>query len=345
MIKRFLAAFYPNIPFDEDHLEYRKAILFRYFLICSFIILALFIPFNIFVSGNIVIATGEACLLAILLVVNLYLMPTERGYAKAIWVFPIITGIWSVFITLFGIIDNYALIWNLLFMAMLFFFLGQKIGARVSTVYFFWVFSYLWSQTPERLSIEGLTNIVACTFFMFLVFNFYEDTRANAEKKLRKLLTIDELTNLYNRRHIDTILAHEISAADRYEQPLSIILLDVDHFKQINDTHGHPVGDHVLKVISKTLNESVRSADHVGRWGGEEFMIVAPQTDSQNAKILAEKLRFAIGAANFDGGIRCSASFGVTDFRSEESKKALVARADEALYQAKNSGRNCVESL
>ncbi|CUW39716.1 putative Response regulator [Magnetospirillum sp. XM-1] len=162
--------------------------------------------------------------------------------------------------------------------------------------------------------------------------------------ELEKASITDTLTGLFNRRRLDEAYAHELDRAQRYAKPVSLIIGDVDHFKAINDTHGHQTGDDVLKSIAELLRSGVRAVDIVGRWGGEEFLVICPDTDLDGAQALAEKLRSSIAAEPFPAIGPTTSSFGVAQYRAGESFKDTVARADTALYKAKINGRNRVES-
>jgi diguanylate cyclase (GGDEF)-like protein len=119
-------------------------------------------------------------------------------------------------------------------------------------------------------------------------------------------------------------------------------MLDLDHFKRINDQHGHPVGDAVLKRFAEIVHANLRGSDIFGRWGGEEFLVIAPHLHLNDAVKMAEKLRHAIEDAGFDDGIRLTTSIGVSEYRTGEPASALIDRADHALYAAKGAGRNRV---
>jgi len=165
-----------------------------------------------------------------------------------------------------------------------------------------------------------------------------------AEEKMRQFAEHDDLTGLWNHRIIIERLRQEVDRTRRDRAPLSVILLDLDHFKNINDTFGHPAGDLVLKEISNILQRAVRTYDWVGRYGGEEFLLILPGLTFVGARLRAEQFRMAVQAARIyegDTEIRLTASFGVasgfpTDF------EAMIHAADAALYRAKNNGRNCV---
>ena len=160
---------------------------------------------------------------------------------------------------------------------------------------------------------------------------------------LKKLSQTDGLTGLLNRISIEHAIENEIYRISRYEQSLlSIIMFDLDHFKQINDNYGHAEGDLVLRTVSELIDENKRISDQAGRWGGEEFMIVCPNTNLKNARMLAEKLRKAIEEMTFELSGKITSSFGVASYDIGESAKKYCHRADERLYEAKDSGRNCV---
>lgn len=153
----------------------------------------------------------------------------------------------------------------------------------------------------------------------------------------------DVLTQLNNRMRLNEALEYELKRAQRYDGTFSIMLLDIDYFKKVNDTYGHLAGDEVLKKVADLLKKSFRKTDTPGRWGGEEFLVLLPQLDRINACMIADKVRTAIETTGFPdvGAITCS--FGVTEYTSTDSIENLIKRADDALYRAKERGRNRVE--
>ncbi len=168
-----------------------------------------------------------------------------------------------------------------------------------------------------------------------------------AQRKLHHRADHDELTGLLNRRALLERLRQELSRARREGKPLGVIMMDVDHFKRINDTLGHVVGDAVLKEITKRIGSALRPYDLVGRYGGEELLAVLPGCDEAAAVKLAERLRLSIAAQGIPtdrGSTRVTMSLGVTavDARDESDLDAIILDADAALYTAKKSGRNCV---
>ena len=155
----------------------------------------------------------------------------------------------------------------------------------------------------------------------------------------------DTLTGTLNRAAFDTMLEKEIDIARRHDTPLSLLVLDIDHFKKINDTYGHAMGDNALKAMVKRINSKIRSSDILFRYGGEEFTIVLNSTDIDGARLLAERIREAIEEMvyiNNDESMRFTVSIGISSLARSESGDSLFDRADKALYQAKRSGRNQV---
>ena len=164
-----------------------------------------------------------------------------------------------------------------------------------------------------------------------------------SQKRLEELWMTDHLTGLHNRQSIDQIWEREILRSVRYGDLFSVLLIDIDHFKAVNDNHGHLAGDELLFQFAQLLQEECRDTDHLGRWGGEEFIVVIPNTNLSSAVLMAEKVRSAIENFSFTtvGGI--TVSIGVACYRHGMSQDDLFSLADNALYRAKRSGRNRVE--
>lgn len=174
----------------------------------------------------------------------------------------------------------------------------------------------------------------------------------NAE--LHRKAIVDNLTQVYSRGHFDLAMEAEISRAERYGGQhhsdevrwVSLVMMDIDHFKRVNDTHGHPVGDAVLRMVAKALRQTVRKSDVVSRYGGEEFALIAPETNKEEAIRMAERLRQRVAAeavALAGQSLSVTASFGVATYPNDAGDlRGLVAAADKALYAAKERGRNQV---
>lgn len=162
------------------------------------------------------------------------------------------------------------------------------------------------------------------------------------KKIIEELSQKDKLTQIFNRAKLDSALENEVQRTKRYGIPFSVILIDIDKFKSVNDTYGHQTGDSVLIEVAQILSVNIRKTDILGRWGGEEFMIICPNTTIENCKILANHLRVQIEEFQFTTIGKKTASFGVTQYIKDEDEKALLKRCDEALYKAKTEGRNRV---
>lgn len=211
-----------------------------------------------------------------------------------------------------------------------------------------------------RLLIGFIT--ITCVCFLALAFVFsrkirslfegYQKIQQEQQSKLEELnaalevqATTDAMTQTYNRGYFNTRIVEEMRRSQRYAHPLSLVLFDVDHFKKINDIHGHLAGDEVLKSICRLCLENIRASDILARWGGEEFMILVPEDEKGAAKILAEKLRVMIENHTFSIESRITCSFGVACFDGTEGKDDFISRTDRALYRSKKDGRNRVTVL
>ncbi|QOP42893.1 diguanylate cyclase [Sulfurimonas sediminis] len=167
-------------------------------------------------------------------------------------------------------------------------------------------------------------------------------SRIEMEKKLQKLATIDSLTEIYNRYKIDEAINLHIERHKRYKEPFCILMFDIDFFKKVNDTYGHDIGDRVLKALSRLVLTHIRKTDIFGRWGGEEFVVILENTSREKALHIAEKLRKRVEAYSIDKKYKITISIGVAEYSEPETREELVKKADEALYKAKQTGRNRV---
>lgn len=178
-----------------------------------------------------------------------------------------------------------------------------------------------------------------------IMVGFFHDVteRKQAEEEIHLLATTDSLTGIANRRAFNAQLLQEIERAKRYGTPLSLVMYDIDYFKRVNDTFGHDTGDAVLQALTRIVKTNVRSVDIVARWGGEEFMILMPQSDVEAAADAADKLRQKVVQHPFEQVGSLTVSFGVTAFTPKDDLDTFLKRVDNALYQAKEKGRNRVE--
>jgi diguanylate cyclase (GGDEF)-like protein len=184
---------------------------------------------------------------------------------------------------------------------------------------------------------------IGATIFKFL-------SGSNAERayfeEIYRVMTVDGLTGAYNKRYLDETLDREVARSRRYGRDLSLVLLDLDHFKEVNDAHGHLGGDAVLSAVCHAIAAEIREEDVLARYGGEEFVVLLPETDREHALLLAEKLRAIVAAQEVavdDGLVTVTVSLGVATLEPDrDTAEALLRWADERLYEAKRAGRNCV---
>jgi diguanylate cyclase (GGDEF)-like protein len=188
-------------------------------------------------------------------------------------------------------------------------------------------------ETSDIQPLEAVADICAAAI-----------QNARHFEKTQQLAYLDGLTGIFNRRFFELRIAEELERAHRYNSVMSVIMMDIDHFKKLNDEFGHLLGDEVLRQASHVFSQHLRKGDVVCRYGGEEFALLLPQTTGENALEVAEKLRRAIEAWHFPGVPRkVTISAGVADsFASGKIRDEIVSAADAALYQAKQAGRNCV---
>ena len=159
-------------------------------------------------------------------------------------------------------------------------------------------------------------------------------------EKLQRMAVTDGMTGLLNHTVMEQLIGDAINRTKRSHSPMSLIIIDVDFFKLINDTYGHTAGDEVLKRLSQVLDHSKRSTDYMGRWGGEEFILLLTETNLLGATKLAEKLRHLVESHTFPHRSRLTISLGVTEYKDGDTLVTFIKRADVALYRAKHSGRN-----
>lgn len=193
---------------------------------------------------------------------------------------------------------------------------------------------------------ENLTLAISAYEISTLNMHLEQERKALAlaNQRLEQLAHFDPLTQVWNRYRIEQAIDAELVAAKRYGAAFALLLFDVDHFKQINDAYGHGVGDEVLVSLARLVETSLRGCDHLGRWGGEEFVVLATHSDEEAAMGLAERLRSLVATLHVSGLDQpITVSIGVAIWQPGDSCKTLMSRADVAMYRAKRSGRNRVE--
>lgn len=200
------------------------------------------------------------------------------------------------------------------------------------------------SAAPYQSLLQQYLSTGALLLLLYILFRLrhdYVESSREAEQ-LRQRANTDYLTGLPNRRKMTALVEQALERAQRYAQPFSIILFDIDHFKDVNDNHGHAAGDDVLRRIAAIVAENVRKVDRAGRWGGEEFLILAPEVDLTHATQYAERLKHLIAEYDHHPAGTVTASFGIATYHAGDTLDDVLKRADRALYRAKDLGRNRV---
>lgn len=214
-------------------------------------------------------------------------------------------------------------------------FLGEKVG---------YIANYHEEPALKTLKKSYLqvfaVNEALLVLISILIF-FYGRNLLSQQEALKCLANIDSLTGILNRHAFKKALNEQVAQSRERKNPMSVIFFDIDHFKSINDNHGHLVGDEVLKYLTLLIREGIAHNDVFARWGGEEFVILLPNTSFTVAQVIAERLRKRIELqSHFNFPI--TSSFGVTCLRQNDSAQSLIQRADQLLYDSKHLGRNCV---
>lgn len=197
-------------------------------------------------------------------------------------------------------------------------------------------------EVKTRLDHRLLFEIISIFLVLIFVTVYWNHRLRKLNRKLAEMAQTDFLTNLYNRTKINQQFHLELRKASRYNRPFSVIMLDIDHFKKINDEFGHLIGDKVLIDFAKLSKKCIRDCDVIGRWGGEEFLVLCSETELKDAILVAERIRKAIKEHHFATHCQHTISAGVASFAPDDTEDSLLQRADAALYEAKNSGRDQV---
>ena len=220
------------------------------------------------------------------------------------------------------------------------------VGQWMSTENWYFSFMFLWFIVGTICIVSGYFDLNTKITLgkkreqELLDINLFLDSRT---QELTKQTERDKLTGAFNRQGVEDAISLALTEWQEEEKPLSIIMLDIDHFKDVNDQYGHAIGDDVLTSLTKLVQDNIRSTDRFARWGGEEFVLVCRNTSIISASDLAENLRERISSENIVENIGITASFGVANIENCGSITALFKQADDALYRAKNSGRNKIE--
>lgn len=341
---------YKKLPkYPKDHKDFWRTKLIAHTLLlvtCYFIILTLL---NIFYFASYYIALFDATGLCIALSIYLWFNKTAKVDVAAWAVALIIVSLIMMFVISAGG-RAHTLFWATLIPPLTFFLVGRNWGSILSGIAFCICayLTYKQQQLVITIGIGSLFNVVEVSIAHILIFRFYEKTRFSAYKHLatrnieiQHLAETDKLTGLYNRQKFDHELSLLLAKSEMSKTSNSLLICDIDHFKNINDTYGHLVGDNILSALANVLKSKMPNSSLIARWGGEEFTIILPETDLTSAAEQANELKKYISKQTFEGS-SFTISVGLTKAHPGDTVKSILERADTALFKAKNNGRNSI---
>lgn len=321
-----------------------QARLIHVMLILMTVYFAVIGTLNVFVFASFDIAALDYAGMLGTLGLLLYFRRTANLKVTSWSVVLILTLILLMFIYLANALA-YSMIWVTVLPPIAFFLLGRKSGAWLCALVFAFVLIFFYAKMQSAPatspSLGSLLNIAEVLLAHLFIFLFYERSRAEAYEELERLSETDKLTGLFNRRHLDKLLTQEFSRYQRSQSPLSLVLCDIDHFKRVNDNYGHLTGDKVMQEIASIFMSTIRATDMCGRWGGEEFLLIFPDTSRDGAVSIVKDLQGVLANTTFAQGINITLSFGISSTAHDRDAEQQLRRADDALYEAKRQGRNC----
>lgn len=336
----------------ELHQERKRLLIFIH--VITLIIFAISLSWAPYLVSKTGILVLEGTLL-LLLTLNLFYLLRRENLSLSALILVVLISVAGV-IGIAGVLDHPSVVmklnWTVVIVPATFYLTGRRGGSLVSSAMFLSLWGiYLYSPGSKYLTndmmfeFSGVYLAIAVISFLYARAQslnirrmlHYSQDLAFANDELKVAALTDTLTCSYNRKFLDELL-HELTT--RQNLTFSLIMMDIDHFKQVNDKYGHQVGDDILKTVTKGLQTQLRDKDILGRWGGEEFILIAQGLGADKAMSLAERLREFIEACMFPHGLSITCSFGVVEWSIDENKTELVKRADTALYAAKKAGRN-----
>jgi diguanylate cyclase len=341
--------------FRPEEPEYWHTYLINNILLILIPVFLFLIFLNIFIHKLYVIALID--LIAILIAVFLlfYFHKTNDVRKTSLFSVAFYTTLLIAYILISGP-DNYAFTWIMVLPAISYLLLGRDIG-RIVTVLS--IVLLILSTTlllplwlPADFSFVSMINLLFTAVCISILISFSELSRAKAydfiklkNVELMRISQTDALTGISNRLKLDEIMLKELARVRRGTPHFSVIMGDLDLFKRVNDNFGHLAGDQILIEIAATIVSICRLTDTVGRWGGEEFLIICPETSNEGAMVLAQKIRKAVETLPLHRYGNVTISLGVTCSKSDDDINTIIHRADKALYLAKSEGRNQVRSI
>lgn len=340
---------------DENSAEVRKQILLSsLFSLISFLLLIIYGADNLAQSNDQLATVVLVC--ALVSGINYLVLCRTGNYVISSFVVVLLMTILCLYLISTGGNLNTGPLWSYILPSFIFYIFGLRIGVCYLLVVFTLILYILFYPDTSLLTAHYspvflkrfLGSFLSVTIIAYVYEYSREDGRRellNLSRKLDHLSRRDELTNLSNRRDMFERLRNELERFERSGRLFSVLIADIDQFKVINDTHGHECGDGILKKIADVFRANTQKRDGVARWGGEEFLIFLPETNGEQARITAERLRQAIELFSFsykDNEIRTTISIGVAEYFPGQTLNELINNADNNLYAAKRDGRNTV---
>jgi diguanylate cyclase (GGDEF)-like protein len=345
---------YKALPqYPRNHVDFWRVRLISNVMLIATVLFSLIAAVNLFAFSNYDLALLDFTGAVFAVGIYIWFRKTGQLVITSWMVVLVFTGLVLYFIyTVNGASNSF--MWATLTPPIAFFLLGKNWGTffTVGVLLFcsYIAFPLYLSQDSQTHSLGSVLNMLEVVIAHILLFRFYEGARSEAYSELRSnnqkiqlLAETDRLTGLSNREKLDQSLTEMISGLASETTPLAVLVIDIDHFKRINDEDGHLMGDKVLKNIAEKLQSKMRVGDLLARWGGEEFVVVLPDTTLNNAVELADRLREYIANQSIEGK-SVTISIGVTECVSKDTAETFLGRADKALYRAKVGGRNQVLS-
>ena len=359
MLKQLKQKLFDDFDILHQPFVYRRLVLTIAFFAISLFAFTAFLFINLSSQNHILIYIDSFVLITIL--ISLYLLLIKKKVNVSAMIASCILFLFLLVFVYLNKNNSFGLVWTLCYPLFVIPILGTRKGILMIFLFYAiltpmvylgineWDYGF-WDFTSFlRFCIASITVVFAAYFFEITSVSAYQtivNVRENEQlylQELKKLSLTDQLTGLHNRRYFDEQFQLEYKKIQRNHNKLCLIMIDIDHFKLINDEYGHQIGDKVLKQFSKLLKHRLRSTDTLSRWGGEEFIIMVPETSISNAAIIAEKMRVAICKKEFELVGKLTASFGVAEVSPEaESNEQAIINVDKALYHAKRKGRNQV---
>ncbi|UMZ73055.1 GGDEF domain-containing protein [Natranaerofaba carboxydovora] len=342
-----------NFAFSKEDPDYRRVYLLNIILALGMVVLVSFAVLNIIIFTMTYLVILNIFSFILLIAISVYFHKTLNLEKTALLTTLLIILVLVIYFQLKEYRD-YALYWITVIPPVVYFLLEKKKGRVVTAVFLgfmlFFILSRYQGWVEESFTTDSIYNIVIASLAMTVMIGYYELSREEAfaalkekNEELTEISIKDTLTGLYNRLKLDQVLEYEVNRSNRTGEGFSVIMADLDRFKLINDTYGHIKGDHLLIKISDIMRSSCRKIDIVGRWGGEEFLIICPGVNTAGGINLAERIRSSIENHPFEEVGQVTISLGVATYSPGDTRETIVKAADYALYKAKEKGRNRVE--